>query len=81
MDLIPVQAAEAIGLAYFWLGVAYAVSTWIVAAICGWIIAERKKRPTDAWAVLCFLFPMTILILLCLPVKTFPSLDRKTTSR
>lgn len=39
---------------------------WIVFAVVGWILASNKGRSAIGWAVLGFLFPPALLILLVL---------------
>lgn len=38
----------------------------IIAAVCGGIVAGNKNRNVAGWAVLCFLIPLCLLIILFL---------------
>ena len=40
----------------------------IISAITGYRLAKRRNREARIWAVLCFLFPVFVIIILCLGV-------------
>ena len=40
----------------------------IISAIIGYRLAKRRNREALIWAVLCFLFPVFVIIILCLGV-------------
>ena len=40
----------------------------VIAAILGYRLAKRRNREAWLWAVLCFLFPFFVIIILCLGV-------------
>ena len=40
----------------------------VIAAILGYCLAKRRNREAWLWAVLCFLFPFFVIIILCLGV-------------
>ena len=40
----------------------------IISAIIGYRLAKRRNREGGIWAVLCFLFPFFVIIILCLGV-------------
>lgn len=39
----------------------------IIAAICGGVLASNKNRSVGGWCLLCFLLPICVFVLLCLP--------------
>ncbi len=41
----------------------------LVGAVAGWIIADKKGRNGFIWAVLSFIFPLMVLVVLILPPK------------
>ena len=42
----------------------------IIAAVLGYRLAKRRNREAWLWAVLCFLFPLLVIVILCLGVLT-----------
>ena len=40
----------------------------IIAAVLGYRLAKRRNREAWLWAVLCFLFPLLVIVILCLGV-------------
>ena len=37
----------------------------IIAAVLGYRLAKRRNREAWLWAVLCFLFPLLVIVILC----------------
>ncbi len=46
----------------------------IICSVLGYKLAKRRNRECVLWAILCFLFPFLIIILLCLGI--LPTADR-----
>lgn len=38
----------------------------IIAAVLGYRLAKRRNREAGLWALLCFIFPFLLIVLLCL---------------
>ncbi len=47
----------------------------IIAAVLGYRLAKRRNREAWLWAVLCFLFPLLVIVILCLGV--LPERDQR----
>lgn len=47
----------------------------IIAAVLGYRFAKRRNREAWLWAVLCFLFPLLVIVILCLGV--LPERDQR----
>ncbi len=46
----------------------FVLAIGIIAAILGFRLAKRRNREAWLWAVLCFLFPLLVIVILCLGV-------------
>lgn len=46
----------------------FVLAVGIIAAILGYKLAKRRNREAWLWAILCFLFPLLVIIILCLGV-------------
>jgi len=53
-----------------WDGLAYYLVAGCVSALISWAVATVKGRPADRWALLAFLFPPALLLVLVL--RTIP---------
>ena len=46
----------------------FVLAIGIIAATLGYRLAKRRNREAWIWAVLCFLFPFLVIVILCLGV-------------
>ena len=46
----------------------FLLAVGVITAILGYRLAKRRNREAWLWAVLCFLFPFFVIIILCLGV-------------
>ena len=53
----------------------FVLAIGIIAATLGYRLAKRRNREAWIWAVLCFLFPLLVIVILCLGV--LPERDQR----
>ena len=53
----------------------FVLAIGIIAATLGYRLAKRRNREAWIWAVLCFLFPFFVIVILCLGV--LPERDQR----
>lgn len=46
----------------------FVLAIGIIAAVLGHRLAKRRNREAWLWAILCFLFPFLVVVILCLGV-------------
>lgn len=46
----------------------FVLAIGIIAAVLGYRLAKRRNREAWLWAILCFLFPLFVIVILCLGV-------------